>query len=112
MPNIELIMLALLHASFISFMVILVTCVIFICLLLAFCIALLLLLSLDLHYIFSLISTYLVLVESHMELAFLLCLFLFMRFVVDASKTFLEGLISIKLKVQMLMLNKEARVKM
>lgn len=82
-PNVDLILVALLHASFISSIVALGTCVVLICLLVAFCIVLFLVVFMDFYDIFSLVSCYLVAVRSHVELAFVLSLFVLMQFVID-----------------------------
>lgn len=105
-PNVDLILLALLHGSVISCIVLLVTFVIFICLLLAFSIILLLIVFIDFYDAVSFISWYLAIVKSNIELAFMVTLFTLMRFIVNmslASMTFLEGTtINLKVKMQLL----------
>lgn len=105
-PNIDLIVVAILHGLLVSFFVALVTCLIFICLLVAFSITLLLVVFVELYDISSYVSWYLVVVKSHVELALVLSLFILMQFLVVtalASKAFVEGVaINVKMKIHML----------
>lgn len=97
-PGIDLILVALLHSSFISFVVALAMCVAFICLFLAFCVVLLLIVLVDLRDIFSFVSCYLVVVRSHMELAFVLSLVVLIRFTVGTSLA-LRSIVPMKMKM-------------
>ncbi|KAK4419971.1 hypothetical protein Salat_2410000 [Sesamum alatum] len=102
-PNHDLILLSLLHASFISCVLLLVTFVVLICLLLAFCIMLLLIAFLDIYDALLFFSWYVADVKSNIELAFVVTLFSFMRFFVHmslASKPIWEG-ITVKVRVKM-----------
>lgn len=105
-PNIDLIVVALLHGSLVSFFVTLVTCVVFICLLVAFCIALLLVVYVELYDISSYVSRCLVVIKSHVELALMLSLFFLMQFVVAtalASKAFVQDVaVNVKMKIYLL----------
>lgn len=105
-PSVDLILLALLHGSLMSF-VLLVTFAVFISLLLAFCIILLLIVFVDIYDVASNACWFLSVLRCDIELAFLLTLLMLFRFVVymaSASKLFLDGSISkgLKLKLQFL----------
>lgn len=101
MPGIDLILVALLHGSFISFVVALATCVAFICLFVAFCIVLLLVVFVDLYDVFSLVSCYLVVVRSNVELAFVLSLVVLIRFIIGTSLA-LRSIVQMQMKMKMI----------
>lgn len=105
-PNVDLILLSLLHGSVISLVLLLVTFAVFMSLLLAFCIILLLIVFVDLYDVASYARWFLAVLRCDIELAALLTLRTLFRFVVyiaSASKLFLDSVgKGLKLKLQLL----------
>ncbi|PSS17816.1 Protein Tat like [Actinidia chinensis var. chinensis] len=106
-PNLDLILLAFLHGSFISCILLLVIFLTLICLLLAFSIALFSIVLIDSYHIFSLVSLYFGTLRANVEMGFAIGVFTLMHFMVNAaldSKPLVEGMVaSFRLKAQHVM---------
>ncbi|XAR70868.1 hypothetical protein NMG60_11027902 [Bertholletia excelsa] len=92
-PNLDLILLSLLHGSFISCILLLFVFVIMICLLLAFFITLLSIILIDSYDIFSTLSLYFHNLRANIELGFVLVLVTLVHVLVKgalASKPWFE----------------------
>lgn len=73
-PNLDLILLALLHASFVFFLLLIVIIILFFFLLFAFSLALLSIFLLDLHHYFYVVYEYFEIVKGDLELGLVLIL--------------------------------------
>ncbi|KAM7490422.1 hypothetical protein LguiA_033343 [Lonicera macranthoides] len=96
-PNLDLILLALLHGSFISCVLILVLFIILMALLLAFSIGALSIVVIDSFDLFSLISRYVATLRANIELGFILILVTAMHFIINAaiaSKPWFNNIVS------------------
>ncbi|KAM7493306.1 hypothetical protein LguiB_027915 [Lonicera macranthoides] len=96
-PNLDLILLALLHGSFISCVLILVLFIILMALLLAFSIGALSIVVIDSFDLFSLISRCVATLRANIELGFVLILVTAMHFIINAaiaSKPWFNNIVS------------------
>lgn len=82
-PNLDLILIALLHASFVFFVLLIAIIILFFLLLLAFCIVLLTIFLLDLHHYFSMVFGYFEIIKGDLELGVVLILISLIHHVVD-----------------------------
>ncbi|EOY29717.1 hypothetical protein QQP08_025948 [Theobroma cacao] len=103
-PNLDLILAALLYGSFIACVLLVVAFVILITLLLAFSFSTFSIVFLDLYSVYSLLSRYVGSIEANLELGFLLLLCSLMRYAISAamaSKPSVDRLVSqLRVKAQ------------
>lgn len=95
-PNLDIILLAFLHGSFIAFVLLLLVFLIIILMLLASTLSLLSVIAIDLYAIFSICSPYFETVEADLHLGFVLILCMILRYgiaVVSASGPWLRRLV-------------------
>ncbi|KAI7993635.1 hypothetical protein ACSBR2_040369 [Camellia fascicularis] len=96
-PNLDLILIAVLHGSFISCILLVFTFLMLICLLLAFSITLFSIVIIDSYDVFSMISLYFGTLRANVELGFVLVLFTLLHFMVNAglaSKPRVESMVA------------------
>jgi hypothetical protein len=83
-PNLDLILLALLHASFVFFVLLIVIIILFFLLLLTFSLALLSIFLLDLHHYFCIFYEYFEFIKGDLELGLVLILISLIHHGVDS----------------------------